>query len=69
MKINSKQYYLWRAADHEGEVLESYVTKRRDRVAALIHSKKAMKRYGQPDFVVTDKLHSYAAAMKVIGNA
>ena len=28
-------HYLWRAVDHEGEVLESYVTKRRDRKAAL----------------------------------
>jgi putative transposase len=69
VKINGETHYLWRAVDHEGEVLESYVTKRRDRKAALKFLKKAMKRYGQPEVVVTDKLRSYGAAMKVIGNA
>ena len=34
VKINGETYYLWRAVDHEGEVLESYVSKRRDRKAA-----------------------------------
>jgi putative transposase len=69
VKINGETHYLWRAVDHEGEVLESYVTKRRDRKAALKFIKKSMKRYGQPHVVVTDKLRSYGAAMKVIGNA
>ena len=69
VKINGETHYLWRAVDHEGEVLESFVTKRRDRKAALKFLKKAMKRYGQPEVVVTDKLRSYGAAMKVIGNA
>lgn len=68
VKINGKQHYLWRAVDHDGEVLESYVTKRRDRKAALRFLKKAMKRYGNPEVVVTDRLASYRAAMKVIGN-
>ena len=35
VKINGETHYFWRAVDHEGEVLESYVTKRRDRNAAL----------------------------------
>ena len=68
MKINGETHYLWRAADREGEVLESFVTKRRDRKAALKFLKKAMKRYGQPSVIVTDKLRSYRATMKVIGN-
>lgn len=68
VKINGETHYLWRAVDHGGEVLESYVTKRRDRTAALKLLKKAMKRYGQPEVIVTDKLRSYGAAMKVIGN-
>ena len=33
--INGKTYYLWRAVDHEGKVLEFFATKRRDRRAAL----------------------------------
>ena len=69
VKINGETHYLWRAVDHEGEVLESYVTKRRDRKAALKSLRKSMRRYGQPHVIVTDKLRSYGAAMKVIGNA
>ncbi len=69
MKINGETQYLWRAVDHEGEVMESYVTRRRDRKAALKFLRKSMKRYGQPEVIVTDKLRSYGAAMKVIGNA
>ncbi len=60
---------LWRAVDHEGGVLESFVTKRRDRKAALKFLKKSMKRHGRPHILVTDKLRSYGAAMKDIGNA
>jgi putative transposase len=69
VKINGETHYLWRAVDHEGEVLESYVTKRRDRNAALKFLRKAIKRYGGPEVVVTDKLRSFGAAMKVVGNA
>lgn len=68
MKINGETHYLWRAVDHEGEVLESYVTKTRDKSAALRFLRKAMKRYGAPRTIVTDRLRSYGAAMKDIGN-
>lgn len=67
VKINGATHYLWRAVDHEGEVLESYVTKRRDRKAALKFLRKSMKRYGQPRIIVTDKLRSYGAALREIG--
>ena len=69
MKINGVQHDLWRAVDHEGEVLESYVTKTRDTSAALKFLRKAMKRYGAPRTIVADRLKSYGAAMKEIGNA
>jgi len=69
VKINGERYYLWRAVDHEGEVLESYVTKTRDKKAALKFLKKSMRRYGRPNAIVTDKLRSYGAALKEIGNA
>jgi putative transposase len=69
VKLNGEMHYLWRAVDHEGEVLESYVTKRRDRKAALKFLRKSMKRFGSPRIIVTDKLRSYGAAMKVVGNA
>jgi putative transposase len=66
--IRGQTHYLWRAVDHEGEVLESYVTKTRDKASALKFLKKAMKRYGNPHVVVTDKCPSYRAAMKMIGS-
>ena len=69
VRINGETYYLWRGVDHEGEVLEVFVTKKRDCKAALRFLRKAMKRYGRPKAIVTDKLRSYHAAMKVIGNA
>ena len=68
VRINGELYYLWRAVDHEGEVLEVFVTKRRDRKAALKFLRKAMKRYGRPLAIVTDRLRSYRAAMREIGN-
>jgi putative transposase len=68
VKINGETHYLWRAVDHEGEVLEVYVSKRRDRKAAIVFLKKIMKRYGQPHVIVTDRLRSYRAAMTIIGN-
>jgi len=67
VKINGDRHYLWRAVDHEGEVLEVFATKRRDRKAALAFLKRAMKRYGRLEAIVTDRLPSYGAAMKEIG--
>ena len=69
VRINGEMRYLWRAVDHEGEVLESFVTTRRDKAAALAFIKKAMKRHGRPQAVVTDGLRSHGAALKEIGNA
>ncbi len=69
VKINGETHYLWRAVDHEGEVLEVFATKRRDRRAALTLVNRTMKRYGRPRAIVTDRLRSYRSAMKIIGNA
>lgn len=67
VKINGETHYLWRAVDHEGEVLESYVTKKRDKKAALRFFKKALKRHGSPVDIVIDGLKSYPAALKELG--
>jgi putative transposase len=67
VKINGKLRYLWRAVDHEGEVLETVVTVKRDESAARRFLKRLMKRNGRPRSVVTDGLCSYSAAMKEIG--
>ena len=69
VKLNGEMVYLWRAVDQEGEILESFVTKKRDKNAALTFMKKALKRHGSPTVIVTDGLKSYRAAMNEIGNA
>jgi hypothetical protein len=61
VRKNGETHYLWRTIDHEGEVLEAFVAKRRDRKAALKFLKRTMKRFGAPKVIVTDRLRSYRA--------
>ena len=68
VKINGEMHYLWRAVDQEGDILESYVTKTRDKKAALRSMKKALERNGSPVTITTDGLRSYEAAMNALGN-
>ncbi len=67
VKVNGKRHYLWRAVDHEGEVLEAVVTKRRNKAAALKFLKKLMKRHGCAEEIVTDRFASYKAALREMG--
>jgi len=67
VKINGKLHYLWRAVDQEGTVLDCYVSKRRNKKAALKVLKKLMSRHGRPKEIVTDKLPSYKAALRDLG--
>jgi putative transposase len=69
VKINGERHYLWRAVDHEGEVLEAVVTKRRNKKAALKFLRKLMRRYGRPQEIVTDRLPSYRAALRELGGS
>jgi putative transposase len=69
VKIKGKLRYLWRAVDHEGEVLEAVVTSKRNKAPALKLLKRIMKKYGAPRRVVTDGLRAYSAAMNEIGAA
>src|ERR1700712_4711851 len=68
VKLNGEMVYLWRAVDQEGEILESYITRTRDKGAALTFMKKALKRHGSPEAITTDGLRSYGAAMDELGN-
>jgi len=69
VKINGERHYLWRGVDHEGEVLESVVTTRRNKRAALKMLRKLMRRYGRPEVLVTDRFPSYKAALRELGCA
>jgi putative transposase len=64
-RIQGPPFSLWQAVDLRGKVLESFVTKRRGRKAALKLLHKAMKRYGRQEVIVTDLLRSFPAAMKI----
>jgi putative transposase len=67
VKLNGEMVYLWRAVDHEGEILESYITKTRDKSAALAFMKKTLKRHGKVESITTDGLRLYRAAMNELG--
>ena len=67
IKIVGDNFRLWRAVGHEEEVLETYVTKRRDKRAALKFLRKTIWKHGSPKKIITDKLRSYGAALKKIG--
>src|SRR5271166_255762 len=69
VRVNGKLCYLWRAVDHEGEVLDAVVTAKRDKAAALKLLKRIMKKHGRPRKIITDRLCSYSAAMNEIGVA
>ena len=68
VKIGAKLHYLWRAVDHEGKVLECFVTRKSDKAAAFRFQKKALKRHDRAETIVTDGLKSYPAAMRDLGD-
>ncbi len=67
VKINKERHYLWWAVDQEGEVLENFVTTKRDKIAALTSMKKALKRHGGAKKIVKDGMRSYPAAIRKLG--
>ena len=65
VRIAGKRMYLWRAVDHEGEVLDMLVQRRRDTKAALRLMRKLLKKQGfAPKLLITDKLGSYGSAVR-----
>jgi transposase-like protein len=65
VRIAGKRMYLWRAVDHEGEILDVLVQRRRDKQAALRLMRKLLRKQGfAPKRVTTDKLPSYGAAFR-----
>jgi len=60
VELNGKMVLCWRAVDHDGEVLESYVEQTRDKAAALsFMKKKAFGHHGSPETMATDGLRWY----------
>ncbi len=68
VRIAGRHMYLWRAVDHEGEVLEILVQRRRDKRAAVRLMRKLLRKQGfAPKQATTDKLRSYGAAFRHLG--
>jgi putative transposase len=66
--IAGRQFWLWRAVDDEGEVLDLLVQRRRDKAAAVKLMRKLIKKQGfAPEVRVTDELRSYGAAKSAMG--
>ena len=65
VRIAGKRMYLWRAVDHEGEVLDMLVQRRRDKLAALRLMRKLLRKQGfTPKLLTTDQLGSYGSAFR-----
>jgi len=54
VRMAGKQMYLWRAVDHEGEVLDMLIQRRRDSRAALRLIRKLLKKQGFVPKLLTD---------------
>ena len=66
--ISGRQFWLWRAVDSEGEILDLLVQRRRNKAAAVKLMRKLLKKQGfTPEVLVTDKLRSYGAAKSELG--
>jgi IS1 family transposase len=64
LPINGKKYWLWRAVDSKGDVLDILMQSRRNKRAAIRFFRKLFKAVGEPRVIVTDKLRSYGTALK-----
>src|SRR5947209_20563880 len=63
VRIAGKRMYLWRAVDHEGEVLDMLVQRRRDKHAALRLMRKLLRKPGfAPKLLTTEPLGPYGSA-------
>ncbi len=66
--IGGRRLWLWRAVDHEGEILDTLVQPRRDRASAMRLMRKLLRKQGYaPDVLVTDRLASYSCARRQLG--
>ena len=61
--IKGQRYYLWRAVDQDGDVVDVYLQSRRDAKAAKRFFRRLLRSHGKrPWKIVTDKLRGYGVA-------
>jgi putative transposase len=67
VSIGGRKYWLWRAVDQDGYVLDEIVQTRRDTKAAKRLLIRLLKKQGlRPKRIITDKLRSYGAAKREV---
>lgn len=64
ISIRGQKFWLWRAVDANGDVLDILVQKRRDTKAANRFLRRLIDRFGKPRVIITDKLRSYIKPIK-----
>ena len=65
--VQARRYYLWRAVDEDGDLLDILVQARRNRRAAVRFFRRMLKRQGRlARRLITDKLRSYPAAHRAV---
>ena len=62
--INGQKFWLWRAVDANGDVLDILVQPQRNAKAARRFFQRLVDRFGAPRVVITDKLRSYIKPIK-----
>ena len=66
ISIRGEKYWLWRAVDANGDVLDILVQKHRNAKAANRFFRRLVDRFGEPRVVITDKLKSYIKPIKTV---
>ena len=69
LKIKGQWHYLYRAVDKHGDIIDFYLSEKRDKKAALAFFSKAFDASGMPHRVVIDKSGSNLAALIMINTA
>jgi len=64
--VNGEKQWLWRAVDANGDVLDILVQNHRNAKAAKRFLKRLVDRFGEPRFIITDKLRSYIKPIKTL---
>lgn len=59
LPINGVKYWLWRAVDANGDVLDILVQPKRNAKSAMRFLKRLIAQFGKPRVVITEKLRSH----------
>src|SRR3954453_1811497 len=67
IKVNGGWMFLYRAVDEKGRTVGSYLSRTRDKAAARIFFRQALKRHGEPRSITLDGFEPSHAALRSMG--